>query len=109
MISAAANVAFADTKAGVAALEAGDVEKAAKEFQTSYDSGDADGAFYLGRMFEMGLGTEVNIPQAVALFQASADKGSALAINRLGLMYLDGQGVIRDYQKGAEMVCKAAD
>ena len=56
----------------------------------------------------MGLGTAPDIGRAAQLFQAAADKGSALGQNRLGLMYLDGQGVIRDYKTGAKLVCDAA-
>ena len=104
-----AQTAFADSKAGLAELDAGNYEAAAKEFQASFDAGDGDGAFYLGRMFEMGVGTTINLPKAVALFEAAASKGSALGTNRLGLMYLDGQSVIRDFEKGTQLVCKAAD
>ena len=103
------SVAFADTQAGIAALENNDVETAAKEFQASLDAGDGDGAFYLGRMFELGLGTEVNIQQAILLYKVSAEQESALGMNRLGLMFLDGQTVIKDFQRGSELVCKAAD
>lgn len=101
--------ALADIPTGVTALEKGDVETAAKEFQNSFDTGDADGAFYLGRMFELGLGTNPDISQASELYKVAAAKDSALAQNRLGLMYFDGQTVIRDYAKGAELICKAAD
>jgi hypothetical protein len=104
-----AHAAFADIPAGIAALEKGDAELAAATFAQSFEAGDADGAFYLGRMFEMGLGAAPDMIQATSLYQASADNGSVLAQNRLGLMYLDGQGVLKDYVKGAELVCKAAD
>lgn len=45
-------VAFADLETGLTALDAGDVATAASEFQASFEAGDGDGAFYLGRMFE---------------------------------------------------------
>ena len=99
----------ADISSGVTALESGDAERAAREFQSAYDAGDADGAFYLGRMFELGLGADPNIQQAAELFKLAAEGNSALGLNRLGLMYLDGQAVIKDFARGAELVCQAAD
>ncbi|MDX5411660.1 MAG: sel1 repeat family protein, partial [Rhodobacterales bacterium] len=101
--------ARADIAAGIAALEQGDAETAAQSFQTSFENGEADGAFYLGRMFELGLGTQPDLAQAAELYKAAAARESALAMNRLGLMYLDGQGVIRDFTVGAELICKAAE
>lgn len=100
---------FADIAAGVAALEKNDPVTAAKAFQAEFDAGNADGAFYLGRMYELGLGTNPDLVQASALYKLGANKNSPMALNRLGLMYLDGQTVIRDFQKGAELICKAAD
>lgn len=103
----ACSPAFADIPAGLAALDANNPTAAAKEFQAAYDAGD--GAFYLGRMFELGVGTAPNLHQAAALYKRAAEKVSPMGLNRLGLMYLDGQTVIRDFQKGAELICQAAD
>ena len=100
---------LADIATGVKALEGGDAESAAREFQAAFDAGDPNGAFYLGRMFELGLGAEPNMQQAAELFKLAAAGNSALGLNRLGLMYLDGQAVIKDFARGAELVCQAAD
>lgn len=101
--------AQADVQAGLNALQQGDAEAAAAAFQTAFDAGDSEGAFYIGRMLELGIGVEPDIAQARQLYQVASEKGSALAMNRLGLLYLDGTGVIRDYKRGADLVCQAAD
>ncbi|MDO5658159.1 MAG: tetratricopeptide repeat protein [Paracoccus sp. (in: a-proteobacteria)] len=101
--------ALSDVEAGLDALAQGDVEAASVQFQAAFEGGDADGAFYLGRMLELGMGAMPDPAQAAAIYAVGAEQGSALAANRLGLMYLEGQGVIRDYQRGAELLCDAAD
>lgn len=101
--------AFADITVGLAALDAGDVETAASEFQASYQEGDGDGAFYLGRLFEFGLGADADMTRAANLYAAGAEAGSILSMNRLGLMYLEGTTLLRDYSEAARLFCQAAD
>ncbi len=109
VFSFAATAAFADISSGLAALDAGDVEAAAADFQASYQEGDGDGAFYLGRLFEFGVGTDKDISRAANLYAAGAEAGSLLAMNRLGLMYLEGTTLLRDYAEAARLFCEAAD
>jgi TPR repeat protein len=104
-----ANVAFASVPDGITALEAGDVQEAAQLFQTAYDAGDAEGAFYLGRLFELGLGTDKDMRRATSLYALAAEEESVLAQNRLGLMYLDGEFVLQDFARAAELICAAAE
>lgn len=101
--------AHADIQAGLDALNLQDYETAAAEFKSSLDAKDGDGGFYLGRMFELGLGTQPNLRQAITLYEASMELDSALGKNRMGLLYLEGNAVLRDYERGAELVCEAAD
>ncbi|MGL6208401.1 MAG: tetratricopeptide repeat protein, partial [Paracoccaceae bacterium] len=100
---------MADVATGLAAFEKGDIAAAAQAFQAAFDAGDADGAFYLGRMFETGQGATQNTAQAIALYKTAVEGGSALAMNRMGLLHLEGNGVIRDFAEGAELLCRAAD
>jgi len=99
----------ADVAKGLEYLEANDVPAAAKEFSEAFEAGEGNGAFYLGRMSELGIGLKPDLTRAVALYKAGVEKGSPLAMNRLGLMHLSGQGALQDFQKGAEMICNAAD
>lgn len=101
--------AYSDVASGLTALNAGNVQEAVDAFQASYKEGDGDGAFYLGRLFEFGVGTEKDLNRAANLFAAGAEAGSVLAMNRLGLMYLDGTTLLRDYKAAAKLFCDAAD
>lgn len=96
-------------KEGLAALDAQDFEGAAKAFQGAFDEGDADGAFYLGRMLELGLGGGANLTAAVGLYRAASDLGSAAAMNRLGVLHIQGKGVLQYYAEGARLVCASAE
>lgn len=94
---------------GLAALDAQDFEGAVEAFQVAFDEGDADGAFYLGRMLELGLGGGANLTAAVGLYRAASDLGSAAAMNRLGVLHIQGTGVLQDYAEGARLVCASAE
>lgn len=99
----------ADVASAIKMLESGDVSGSVKEFQAAFEAGDPDGAFYIGRLFEMGLGTDKDMRRAAQLYAAAASKQSAKAQNRLGLMHLNGEFVLQDYQRAAELICASAD
>jgi TPR repeat protein len=101
--------AAADVAQGVELLNAGDVSGAATEFAAAYEGGDSEGAFYLGRLFELGLGTEQDEMRAANLYAAAAEGGSTKAQVRLGLMYHEGRVLLRDYEEGTRLLCEAAD
>lgn len=101
--------AMADVTRGIAALEAGDVQGSVQEFQAAFEAGDGDGAFYIGRLFEVGLGTEQDMRRATELYAVAVSENSALAQNRLGLMHLNGEFVLQDYKRAAELICAAAE
>lgn len=101
--------AHADVSNGIELLNAGDVSAAATEFAAAYEAGDGEGAFYLGRLFELGLGTEQDEMRAANLYSAAAETGSIRAQARLGLMYHEGRILLRDYVEGTRLICAAAD
>ncbi|MGB0960921.1 MAG: tetratricopeptide repeat protein, partial [Halocynthiibacter sp.] len=90
-------------------LEAGDVSSAAREFSTAYEAGEGDGAFYLGRLFELGLGADKDEMRAANLYAAGAKAGSTRSKARLGLIYHEGRVLLRDYAEGTKLLCEAAD
>ncbi|WP_434290570.1 tetratricopeptide repeat protein [Celeribacter sp. SCSIO 80788] len=94
---------------GLVALNAQDFAGAAAAFQEAFDDGDADGAFYLGRMLELGIGGIANPKAAVALYRVASELGSAQAMNRLGVLHIQGLGVLQNYEEGARLVCAAAE
>ena len=95
--------------AGIAALDAKNYPAAIKAFNEAYSAGIGDGAFYLGRMVELGVGLEADRDKARILYLSAADKGSAKAMNRVGLMAFRGEGMLQDYTTAREMICKGAD
>lgn len=101
--------ARADVALGIEKLNAGDVAAAASEFAAAYEAGDGEGAFYLGRLFELGLGTDKDEMRAANLYSAAADSGSTKAQARLGLMYHEGRVLLRDYVEGTRLLCAAAE
>ena len=98
-----------DVKQAIKTLELGKVQEAVKEFQAAFEAGNGDGAFYIGRLFEMGLGVDKDMTRATQLYAAAVSKNSALAQNRLGLMHLSGESVLQDYKRAAELICASAD
>ena len=65
-------------------------------------------AFIWPAWFELGVGFTPDMVKARALYIAAAEKGSAAAINRLGLMHLRGEQVRQDYAAASDLICKAA-
>ncbi|MCF2873049.1 sel1 repeat family protein, partial [Octadecabacter sp. G9-8] len=100
---------MADVSDGVELLESGDVAGAAASFAQAYEAGDGEGAFYLARLFELGLGTEADASRAANLYAASAELGSVRGQLRLGLMYHEGRVLLRGYVEGTRLICAAAD
>lgn len=94
---------------GLAALEDEDFVAASEHFSAAFDAGAPDGAFFLGRMLELGMGGPPNPKAAVGLYLAGSAKGSAAAKNRLGILHIQGEWVLQDYAQGAELICTAAE
>lgn len=93
---------------GIKALNTGDYETAAEKLSEGFKAGEVDGAFYLGRMLELGLGSAPDLKAAIGLYIAGSAKGSAPAKNRLGVLHVRGRGVLQDFEEGAKLVCEAA-
>jgi TPR repeat protein len=60
-------------------------------------------------MTARGAGLQANPAEAVRLFQAAADRGSAAAMRNLGIMYETGQGVRADRRRAIDYYRKAAE
>ena len=104
-----AGAARADVVEGLVLLRQGDASAASAQFAAAYESGDAAGAFWLGRMFELGIGTAADPMRAANLYAAAAEGGDAAGQLRLGLMYHEGTVLLRDYVEGTRLICAAAD
>ena len=100
--------ARADVVAGLDRLRAGDVAGARAEFSRALEAGDADAAYYLGRLAEA-ASRGVPDPSAVTLYERGVEGGSARAMARLGLLHREGLVVLQDYARSGELVCAAAE
>ena len=94
---------------GLGALNSGDYEVAAEKFAAGFEAGEVDGAFFLGRMLELGLGGTPDLRAAVGLYIAGSARDSGPAKNRLGVLHIQGNGVLQNYEEGATLVCAAAE
>ena len=61
---------------------------------------------FVGSMYASGMGTDQDNATALQWLQKSADAGSATGQCGLGLLYMHGQGVPRDYEKAAQVWAK---
>jgi uncharacterized protein len=85
-------------------------QRAFKLFTEAASANDPEAMFELAKLYEKGIGTEQDLPKAMALYQRSADLGFADAINDLGFLYYQGAaGFKRDPQKAVDLFLKAAD
>ncbi|MCG7548045.1 tetratricopeptide repeat protein [Pseudoalteromonas sp. Of7M-16] len=73
-----------------------DLDKAADYFQVSYVRGYKECAFELGYLYHR---SKPDTQQALRWYQVAAKNGSRDALNNLGMMYNNGDGVDIDYSR----------
>ena len=78
--------AHADFEAGEAAYQRGDYATAYREFLPLARGGDVDAQFYLGTLYEGGMGGQPNYVEAIRWYTLAAEQGDAAAQVRLGGM-----------------------
>lgn len=81
--------AFADVRAGVTAWEAGDFERAVREWRPMALAGDADAQFNLGQAYKLGRGVPQDLAQAADWFGRAARQNHLQAQDNLGLVLYD--------------------
>jgi len=97
-----------DVKAGVAAFDAGAFGVARQDLQPLAEKGNAEAAFWLGRMYEDGLGVKKNVSTAVTWYTKAAKAGWVHAKVRLGEIYLNGTEELQDFKKARTWLESAA-
>ena len=65
--------------------------------------------YKIGRMFRLGLGTDVDMPKAIDYFKRAADLGNRNAKRTIALEYISGENVEQDIDKGIEMLTELAN
>lgn len=108
-------IAHADAKQdfavqqGVSAVKAGDFTFALAKLQPPAKAKNPRAAYWLGRMYEYGLGVKKNVNTAVNWYRTSADAGWAMAKLHLGEIYLEGTEELQNFAKAHKWLEKAAD
>lgn len=73
------------------------------------EKGDPLAEFYLGEMYQEGLGTKADLEQALVWYKRSAAKGNALAKKRIADIEREQAGAEKAKQRAAERAREAAD
>jgi hypothetical protein len=84
-------------------------EEALKLFQSAADHGDATAQFYLGVMYEHGLGIPQDYETALKFYRWASEQGFPRAENNLASMYEHGRGVPQNYYTALNLYRLAAD
>ena len=84
------------------------------EYQTAYELfsnilSDKEARYYLGDMYEKGLGVDQSDTEAARWYRRAAEQGHALAQNNLGEMYEKGLGVERSDSEAAKWYRMSAE
>jgi TPR repeat protein len=108
MLCGALAPAAADTLDGLSAFTQGQYAEALQEWRDAADHGDANGAFYVGTMYDAGIGVHENYAQALQWYKRAAKLGSAVATFNVGVMYDAGKGVAADPAEAAIWYGQAA-
>ncbi len=105
---ASAAPAFASLESGVAAFLLGDYATAIEELTPLAEADDAEAQYYVGAMYESGLGTDQDFAEAKRWYVRAAEHGLVKAQYHLGLLYEMGEAVEKDYSEAAEWYEQAA-
>jgi TPR repeat protein len=93
---------------GVAAFEAGDFKEALAKIQPAADKGNAQAAYWMGQMYENGLGVKTDAGTALTWYQKAAEGGWADAKFKLGEIYFTGTEDLQDFKKARKWLGEAA-
>ena len=91
-----------DLAKGLAAAQAGDYATALQEWTPLAEQGNVTAQYYLGFMYDNGLGVIQDYKEAAKWYKLSAEQGTAEAQYNLGVMYSNGEGVIQDYEEAVK-------
>ena len=101
--------AWAGFDEGAAAYKRGDYATALREWRPLAKQGNANAQFFLGVMYDKGLGVPQDYAEALQWYRKAAEQGNAGAQHNLGFMYAKGEGVAQDYGEAMKWYRKAAE
>lgn len=108
--SLAAHAAAQDpgVKQGISAFNAGAFDIAQQKLEPLAKAGNPEAAYWMGRMYEDGLGVKKDVNKAIDYYTQSAEKGWQNAKLRLGEIYFHGTEVLQDFAKAHKWLERAA-
>lgn len=93
----------------LAAYQQHDYVKALRLFEALGDQGNVEAQHNAGHMYNLGVGTTLNLAKAMAWYRRAADQGFAPSQYDLGIMYAEGEGVKPDAKMALFWFRKAAE
>lgn len=110
LLALAASPARADLQAGLAALEAKDYAKAAAELKPLAEAENAEAQYWMGRIYDGGLGVPEDPRQALVWFGLAAQAGHSDAQRIVGVYHEEGRGgADKDFHKAFQWYEKSAE
>jgi hypothetical protein len=93
---------------GVSAFNAGAFQIALQKLKPLAKAGNPEADYWMGRMYEDGLGVKKDVNKAIEYYTTSADKGWQNAKLRLGEIYFHGTEVLQNFAKARKWLERAA-
>lgn len=93
---------------GIAALTAGNDDVALQILKPLAEADNAEAAFWLGDMYEDGLGVPNDIDTALRWYRKAAEGDWTAAETRLGEIYFNGTETVQDFAKAHKWLEQAA-
>jgi TPR repeat protein len=106
---AAAQAGWAEPPGIEAALRQGKAADVLPELRRLADAGDADAAFDLGLLNDIGQGVPQNFEEARRWYERAAAAGNPTAAFNVGVLYDAGRGVPEDRAEAARWYLRAAE
>jgi len=107
-LSLGATAAYAGYKDGLILVRQGKWAKAIREFTEQAETGHAQSQFSLGLIYHLGRGVPKDLKRAYELYKKSMLQDHPPALNNIGMMYLNGDYVDRNYDIAFALFSRAA-
>ena len=93
---------------GVAAFRTGAYGTALELLEPLAKKGDAQAGYWMGQMYEQGLGVKRDVDTAVTWYRKAAEGGWTAGKLQLGEMYFEGTETLQDFTKARNWLDQAA-
>ncbi|MCT7377853.1 tetratricopeptide repeat protein [Chelativorans salis] len=93
---------------GIAALTAQNYDVALQILKPLAEADNAEAAFWLGDVYEEGLGVPKDVDTALTWYTKAAEGGWTAADSRLGQLYFNGTETLQDFAKAHKWLERAA-